>query len=198
MFNLCLLCLLFYPSVVTNRIASLMFDGRSWFSPFVARWTWGFVCPALGNIYLICCGNLHTVHPLLHPLFLFGTKMCLGSRYCICTRTGCSHTDPLGVGWWDLCCSYWTGWFFFSSCCTLLFFMKPYLKFIENINIIIYIRDWSEMSTTLLYNPDLIGSSYMYKVRVPVGRLILELPAGMLDDDKGDFVGTAAREVSLC
>jgi hypothetical protein len=74
--------------------------------------------------------------------------------------------------------------------------MKPYLKFIENINIIIYIRDWSEMSTTLLHNPDLIGS-YMYKVRVPVGRLILELPAGMLDDDKGDFVGTAAREVSL-
>jgi len=52
------------------------------------------------------------------------------------------------------------------------------------------------MSTTLLHNPDLIGS-YMYKVRVPVGRLILELPAGMLDDDKGDFVGTAAREVSL-
>ncbi|KAL5552203.1 hypothetical protein UlMin_002379, partial [Ulmus minor] len=33
------------------------------------------------------------------------------------------------------------------------------------------------------------------QVRVPVGRLILELPAGMLDDDKGDFVGTAVREV---
>ncbi|XP_030945567.1 nudix hydrolase 14, chloroplastic-like isoform X1 [Quercus lobata] len=33
------------------------------------------------------------------------------------------------------------------------------------------------------------------QVRVPVGRLSLELPAGMLDDDKGDFVGTAAREV---
>ncbi|KAK9984513.1 hypothetical protein SO802_034038 [Lithocarpus litseifolius] len=33
------------------------------------------------------------------------------------------------------------------------------------------------------------------QVRVPVGRLILELPAGMLDDDKGDFVGTAAQEV---
>lgn len=33
------------------------------------------------------------------------------------------------------------------------------------------------------------------QVRVPVGRVILELPAGMLDDDKGDFVGTAAREV---
>lgn len=35
----------------------------------------------------------------------------------------------------------------------------------------------------------------MYKVRVPTGRIILELPAGMLDDDKGDFVGTAVREV---
>ncbi|OWM87760.1 hypothetical protein CDL15_Pgr016456 [Punica granatum] len=33
------------------------------------------------------------------------------------------------------------------------------------------------------------------QVRVPVGRCILELPAGMLDDDKGDFVGTAVREV---
>ncbi|EXC17808.1 Nudix hydrolase 14 [Morus notabilis] len=33
------------------------------------------------------------------------------------------------------------------------------------------------------------------QVRVPVGRFILELPAGMLDDDKGDFVGTAVREV---
>ena len=37
----------------------------------------------------------------------------------------------------------------------------------------------------------------IYKARVPVGRIILELPAGMLDDDKGDFVGTAVREVSL-
>ncbi|KAI3468836.1 hypothetical protein Pfo_025499 [Paulownia fortunei] len=33
------------------------------------------------------------------------------------------------------------------------------------------------------------------QVRVPVGKLILELPAGMLDDDKGDIVGTAVREV---
>ncbi|XP_042504867.1 nudix hydrolase 14, chloroplastic isoform X1 [Macadamia integrifolia] len=33
------------------------------------------------------------------------------------------------------------------------------------------------------------------QARVPVGRLVLELPAGMLDDDKGDFVGTAVREV---
>ncbi|KAJ7563048.1 hypothetical protein O6H91_03G094700 [Diphasiastrum complanatum] len=33
------------------------------------------------------------------------------------------------------------------------------------------------------------------QARVPVGRTLLELPAGMLDDDAGDFVGTAAREV---
>ncbi|CAL9087863.1 NUDIX domain [Musa troglodytarum] len=31
--------------------------------------------------------------------------------------------------------------------------------------------------------------------RVPVGRLILELPAGMIDDEGGDVVGTAVREV---
>ncbi|QCD81251.1 nudix hydrolase 14, chloroplastic [Vigna unguiculata] len=33
------------------------------------------------------------------------------------------------------------------------------------------------------------------QARVPLGRIILELPAGMLDDNKGDFVGTAVREV---
>ncbi|XP_058085731.1 nudix hydrolase 14, chloroplastic isoform X6 [Magnolia sinica] len=32
------------------------------------------------------------------------------------------------------------------------------------------------------------------QVRVPVGKYILELPAGMLDDDKGDIIGTAVRE----
>ncbi|XP_052116608.1 nudix hydrolase 14, chloroplastic-like isoform X1 [Arachis duranensis] len=31
------------------------------------------------------------------------------------------------------------------------------------------------------------------QARVPTGRIILELPTGMLDDDKGDFVGTAVR-----
>ncbi|KAK4389385.1 Nudix hydrolase 14, chloroplastic, partial [Sesamum angolense] len=35
------------------------------------------------------------------------------------------------------------------------------------------------------------------QVRVPVGKLILELPAGMLDDDKGDIVGTAVREKNV-
>ncbi|KAF5940181.1 hypothetical protein HYC85_021348 [Camellia sinensis] len=33
------------------------------------------------------------------------------------------------------------------------------------------------------------------QARVPVGRLILELPAGMLNGDNGDFVGTAVKEV---
>ncbi|CAN8238014.1 unnamed protein product [Cochlearia groenlandica] len=33
------------------------------------------------------------------------------------------------------------------------------------------------------------------QVRVPTGKIVLELPAGMLDDDQGDFVGTAVREV---
>ncbi|XP_057520073.1 nudix hydrolase 14, chloroplastic-like [Amaranthus tricolor] len=33
------------------------------------------------------------------------------------------------------------------------------------------------------------------QVRVPVGRFVLELPAGMLDDEEGDFIGTAVREV---
>ena len=30
-----------------------------------------------------------------------------------------------------------------------------------------------------------------------MGKFLLELPAGMLDDEKGDFVGTAVREVSI-
>ncbi|GAQ78439.1 Nucleoside diphosphate-sugar hydrolase of the MutT (NUDIX) family [Klebsormidium nitens] len=33
------------------------------------------------------------------------------------------------------------------------------------------------------------------QARVPVGRALKELPAGMLDDDEGDFSGTAAKEV---
>lgn len=33
------------------------------------------------------------------------------------------------------------------------------------------------------------------QARVPIGKFVLELPAGMLDDEKGDFVGTAVREV---
>ncbi|BBN11329.1 ADP-sugar diphosphatase [Marchantia polymorpha subsp. ruderalis] len=33
------------------------------------------------------------------------------------------------------------------------------------------------------------------QARVPVGRTLMELPAGMLDSEDGDFVGTAAREI---
>lgn len=43
--------------------------------------------------------------------------------------------------------------------------------------------------------PILMLNILIYKARVPVGRIILELPAGMLDDDRGDIVGTAVREV---
>lgn len=39
------------------------------------------------------------------------------------------------------------------------------------------------------------GMVCFVKVRVPTGKIVLELPAGMLDDDEGDFVGTAVREV---
>ncbi|WOL19171.1 hypothetical protein Cni_G27968 [Canna indica] len=42
------------------------------------------------------------------------------------------------------------------------------------------------------------GKSYVVlteQPRVPVGKLILELPAGMLDGEHGDVVGTAVREV---
>ena len=35
----------------------------------------------------------------------------------------------------------------------------------------------------------------MSQARFPVGKAILELPAGMLDDDAGDYLGTAAKEV---
>lgn len=35
----------------------------------------------------------------------------------------------------------------------------------------------------------------MFKPRVPVGKLILEIPAGMIDDKAGDIIGTAVREV---
>ncbi|ONK79966.1 uncharacterized protein A4U43_C01F12340 [Asparagus officinalis] len=42
------------------------------------------------------------------------------------------------------------------------------------------------------------GETYVVlteQARVPVGKSILELPAGMLDDERGDIVGTAVREV---
>ncbi|KAF5734454.1 nudix hydrolase 14 chloroplastic-like [Tripterygium wilfordii] len=33
------------------------------------------------------------------------------------------------------------------------------------------------------------------QARVPTGKVVLELPAGMLDDENNDIVGTAVREV---
>lgn len=46
------------------------------------------------------------------PLSFPWIKICLGSRYCVCSRTSCSCADPFGSRRRDLCCSYWTGaWF---------------------------------------------------------------------------------------
>ncbi|KAJ1257780.1 hypothetical protein BS78_10G022300 [Paspalum vaginatum] len=47
----------------------------------------------------------------------------------------------------------------------------------------------------LKFKADIVDEETKTKVRVPVGKFLLELPAGMLDDEKGDFVGTAVREV---
>ncbi|CAL5036469.1 unnamed protein product [Urochloa decumbens] len=47
----------------------------------------------------------------------------------------------------------------------------------------------------LKFKADIIDEETKTKVRVPIGKFVLELPAGMLDDEKGDFVGTAVREV---
>ncbi|XP_052111831.1 nudix hydrolase 14, chloroplastic-like [Arachis duranensis] len=54
------------------------------------------------------------------------------------------------------------------------------------------------LAVTVLILLESDGETYAVlteQARVPTGRIILELPAGMLDDDKGDFVGTAVREV---
>ncbi|CAN6466440.1 unnamed protein product [Victoria cruziana] len=47
----------------------------------------------------------------------------------------------------------------------------------------------------LKFKAEIIDKQTGKRARVPVGRFILELPAGMLDDDGGDVVGTAVREV---
>ncbi|KAL3839044.1 hypothetical protein ACJIZ3_023635 [Penstemon smallii] len=54
------------------------------------------------------------------------------------------------------------------------------------------------VAVLILLNSD--GETYAVlteQVRVPIGKLILELPSGMLDDDKGDIAGTAIRPLSL-
>ncbi|XLS74623.1 hypothetical protein HN51_031488, partial [Arachis hypogaea] len=53
------------------------------------------------------------------------------------------------------------------------------------------------LAVTVLILLESDGETYAVlteQARVPTGRIILELPAGMLDDDKGDFVGTAVEE----
>ncbi|GKU90720.1 hypothetical protein SLEP1_g4680 [Rubroshorea leprosula] len=37
--------------------------------------------------------------------------------------------------------------------------------------------------------------SFLSKAKVPTGRVVLELPVGMLDDDQGDFVSTTVCEI---
>ncbi|XLR23582.1 hypothetical protein S83_051482, partial [Arachis hypogaea] len=59
---------------------------------------------------------------------------------------------------------------------------------------IVFVRG---LAVTVLILLESEGETYAVlteQARVPTGRIILELPAGMLDDDKGDFVGTAVLE----
>ncbi|PON64079.1 Dihydroneopterin triphosphate diphosphatase [Trema orientale] len=65
----------------------------------------------------------------------------------------------------------------------------------EKVPGIVFARGPAVAVLILLDSEDETYAVLTEQVRVPVGRLILELPAGMLDDDKGDFVGTAVREV---
>ncbi|PON57456.1 Dihydroneopterin triphosphate diphosphatase [Parasponia andersonii] len=65
----------------------------------------------------------------------------------------------------------------------------------EKVPGIVFARGPAVAILILLDSDDETYAVLTEQVRVPVGRLILELPAGMLDDDKSDFVGTAVREV---
>lgn len=60
---------------------------------------------------------------------------------------------------------------------------------------IVFARGASVAVLVLLDSDDETFAILTEQARVPVGKVMLELPAGMLDDDKGDFVGTAVREV---
>lgn len=115
--------------------------------------------------------------------------LCVGSWYCLCTGSSCCSANPFGFWGWDVCCAYRTGR---SSNHQLL-----YLYNVENyLTVLIRWGNLWKFSTPITFLT-LKYIQIVWKVRVPVGRLILELPAGMLDDDHGDFAGTAVREVSL-
>uniref|UniRef100_A0A7N0V687 Nudix hydrolase domain-containing protein n=1 Tax=Kalanchoe fedtschenkoi TaxID=63787 RepID=A0A7N0V687_KALFE len=60
---------------------------------------------------------------------------------------------------------------------------------------IVFARGAAVAVLVLLDSGDETFAVLTEQARVPVGKVILELPAGMLDGDKGDFVGTAVREV---
>ncbi|XP_074304045.1 nudix hydrolase 14, chloroplastic-like [Silene latifolia] len=60
---------------------------------------------------------------------------------------------------------------------------------------IVFARGPAVAILILLESEDETYAVLTEQVRVPTGRFVLELPAGMLDDDQGDFVGTAVREV---
>ncbi|KAI4311690.1 hypothetical protein MLD38_036565 [Melastoma candidum] len=60
---------------------------------------------------------------------------------------------------------------------------------------IVFARGPAVAVLILLYSEGVCYAILTEQARVPAGKFLLELPAGMLDDDKGDFVGTAVREV---
>ncbi|XP_062085977.1 nudix hydrolase 14, chloroplastic-like [Humulus lupulus] len=59
---------------------------------------------------------------------------------------------------------------------------------------IVFARGLAVAILILLDSEDETYAVLTEHVRVPIGRLVLELPAGMLDDDEGDIVGTAVRD----
>ncbi|PRQ23784.1 putative ADP-sugar diphosphatase [Rosa chinensis] len=60
---------------------------------------------------------------------------------------------------------------------------------------IVFARGPAAAVLILLESEDKTYAVLTEQARIPVGRFILELPAGMLDVDNGDFLGAAIREV---
>ncbi|XP_076895998.1 nudix hydrolase 14, chloroplastic-like [Bidens hawaiensis] len=65
----------------------------------------------------------------------------------------------------------------------------------QNVPGIVFARGPAVAVLILLESEGKIYAVLTEQVRVPVGRPMLELPAGMLDDNVGDIFGTALREV---
>ncbi|KAM5548827.1 nudix hydrolase 14, chloroplastic [Rosa sericea] len=60
---------------------------------------------------------------------------------------------------------------------------------------IVFARGPAVAVLILLESEEMTYAVLTEEARISVGRIILELPAGMLDVDKGDFLGAAIREV---